>query len=135
MEEFSSLVKGVSYYDKIIIPNVTKRQIKLAIKKYKINISHFIIPIKRKNQPPISIQDVINNQIILQSNALKKILLKNKLIEHKCHSCNLQDWKNKPITLELSRIDGDKTNNNLNNIRLLCCTCHKMNQYSRSDSN
>ena len=29
-----------------------------------------------------------------------------------------------PINLELHHIDGDKSNNNLNNLQLLCPNCH-----------
>ena len=43
---------------------------------------------------------------------------------HKCECCGLTEWLNKPITLEVHHIDGDKKNNELDNLQLLCPTCH-----------
>jgi transposase len=53
---------------------------------------------------------------------LKKhlILIRN----HKCEICNLTEWLNYPITIEVHHIDGDRTNNSLENLQLLCCNCH-----------
>jgi hypothetical protein len=55
--------------------------------------------------------------------------LKPHLIRHrgsKCENCNLTEWKNSSIPLEVHHIDGDRTNNNLCNLQLLCCNCHAM---------
>ncbi len=43
---------------------------------------------------------------------------------HACESCGLDTWLDKPITLELDHIDGDRSNNLYNNLRLLCPNCH-----------
>jgi hypothetical protein len=43
---------------------------------------------------------------------------------HKCESCNLSEWKDKPIPLELEHSDGDNQNNDRANLKLLCCNCH-----------
>ena len=43
---------------------------------------------------------------------------------HKCEECNLEEWLNNKITLELDHIDGDNKNNEKNNLRLLCPNCH-----------
>lgn len=47
-----------------------------------------------------------------------------KIRGHKCESCNLDEWLDKPITLEIHHIDGDRTNNNPDNLQLLCPNCH-----------
>ena len=46
------------------------------------------------------------------------------LFGYKCERCGLSDWKNKPITLQLHHIDGDRKNNDLNNLEILCPNCH-----------
>ena len=54
------------------------------------------------------------------------ILLK-PLIElrgHKCECCQNTEWLNQPIHLQTHHIDGDKTNNCLENLQLLCLNCH-----------
>ena len=43
---------------------------------------------------------------------------------HQCEKCKLSEWLNKPINLELHHYDGDKSNNNLDNLQLLCPNCH-----------
>jgi len=41
-----------------------------------------------------------------------------------CLICNLSEWMNKPIPLEMDHIDGDATNNRPKNLRMLCRNCH-----------
>ncbi|MCA1799704.1 MAG: HNH endonuclease [Actinobacteria bacterium] len=42
-----------------------------------------------------------------------------------CLWCNLGvEWNGKPLTLQLDHIDGDRNNNELDNLRLLCPNCH-----------
>jgi 5-methylcytosine-specific restriction endonuclease McrA len=53
---------------------------------------------------------------------LKKHLIKERT--HKCELCNLDIWQNNLIALEVHHIDGDRTNNTLNNLKLLCPNCH-----------
>lgn len=55
---------------------------------------------------------------------LKRYILKNKLKENKCEICGINKWNGKGISLHLHHIDGDKTNNTLENIQLLCPNCH-----------
>lgn len=42
----------------------------------------------------------------------------------KCNNCGLSEWLNKPITLELEHKDGDNTNDNRENLELICPNCH-----------
>lgn len=53
---------------------------------------------------------------------LKKHLLAT--LGHRCYSCGLENWLNEKIALEVHHIDGDRTNNNLINLQLLCPNCH-----------
>lgn len=43
---------------------------------------------------------------------------------HACEECNLHEWLDGPIPLELHHIDGDRTNNSEVNLQLLCPNCH-----------
>lgn len=49
-----------------------------------------------------------------------------KIRGHKCESCKNCQWLGKPINLQVHHIDGDKTNNVLSNLQLLCLNCHSM---------
>lgn len=55
---------------------------------------------------------------------LKKHLL--KLRGWICENCKLDTWMGVPIPLECDHIDGDRTNNNLENLKILCCNCHAL---------
>jgi 5-methylcytosine-specific restriction endonuclease McrA len=55
---------------------------------------------------------------------LKKHLIKEKT--HQCEKCLLTTWLEKPIVLEVHHKDGNRTNNNLDNLQLLCCNCHSI---------
>lgn len=59
-----------------------------------------------------------------QSNKLRLRLLSDGIFIHKCNNCNLTDWLGKPIPLELEHIDGNSSNNKLENLELLCPNCH-----------
>jgi 5-methylcytosine-specific restriction endonuclease McrA len=53
-------------------------------------------------------------------------LKKHLIIErgHKCEKCGNTEWFGQPIALEVHHIDGDRTNNSLENLQLLCPNCH-----------
>ena len=58
------------------------------------------------------------------SNTLRKRLISEGLKKAECEVCRLEEWNNLPIPLELDHIDGDKYNNLLSNLRILCPNCH-----------
>ena len=55
---------------------------------------------------------------------LKPHLIKER--GHKCENCGLEEWLENPIPLEIDHIDGDRTNNKKENLKLLCCNCHAL---------
>lgn len=57
---------------------------------------------------------------------LKNRLLASGLKEPVCEHCGHKDWLEMPIPLELHHVDGDKNNNELENLMLLCPNCHAM---------
>ncbi|WP_425556423.1 HNH endonuclease [Hymenobacter saemangeumensis] len=61
-----------------------------------------------------------------QSFKLKNRLLKAGLLQKSCSSCGLTQWLNKPIPLELDHINGFRTDNRIENLRLLCPNCHAL---------
>jgi predicted HNH restriction endonuclease len=52
-----------------------------------------------------------------------------RLAKHRgprCQSCGLDVWMGEPITLEVHHLDGDSTNNEEDNLLLLCPNCHAL---------
>ena len=43
-----------------------------------------------------------------------------------CNHCGLNEWRGRPLTLELEHIDGDNTNNDRSNLECLCPNCHSL---------
>lgn len=54
----------------------------------------------------------------------KKILVGER--GHRCECCSLTHWLGDRIPLQLDHIDGNCDNNDRENLRLLCPTCHSL---------
>jgi 5-methylcytosine-specific restriction endonuclease McrA len=81
--------------------------------------------INKKFSHRYELDDIINGQHPqYQSNKLRKRLLTDGLKENKCEICDSSTWLDKPIKLELHHIDGNRNNNLIENIQLLCPNCH-----------
>lgn len=64
--------------------------------------------------------------------------IKNNLIKlrgNQCESCRLLKWDNSVIPLELHHIDGNRTNNDEDNLKLLCPNCHAVTDNWRGRKN
>lgn len=43
---------------------------------------------------------------------------------HRCDTCGIDTWNEKPIVLELEHIDGNHNNDCITNLELICPNCH-----------
>lgn len=59
-----------------------------------------------------------------QSHKLKLRLISEGLKEHKCECCGITEWNGEPTPIELDHIDGNRYNNTIDNLRILCPNCH-----------
>jgi HNH endonuclease len=70
------------------------------------------------------------DQILVQgsnycsSGRLRRRLIRSGVKEARCEMCGLTEWLGRPAQLELDHIDGDRSNNSLANLRMLCPNCH-----------
>lgn len=68
-----------------------------------------------------TVHDIKSNKNVTAL-VLRKYLISTDL---KCVECGItSEYNGKIISLELDHIDGDSSNNVLNNVRLLCPNCH-----------
>tara|TARA_R110002153_G_scaffold80965_4_gene205550 strand:- start:17972 stop:18415 length:444 start_codon:yes stop_codon:yes gene_type:complete len=56
--------------------------------------------------------------------SIKPHLIRDR--SHTCENCLLSEWMGETITLEVDHINGDRTNNDKSNLKLLCCNCHAL---------
>lgn len=68
--------------------------------------------------------DYLANSKDIQTNKIRLKLLKEGYKEYKCEKCGLSEWLGQPIALEVHHLDGDRTNNTIENFQLLCPNCH-----------
>jgi hypothetical protein len=57
---------------------------------------------------------------------LRKKLIEDGLKENRCEICSLSEWMGKKLNLELHHIDGNRYNNSLDNLQILCPNCHSL---------
>ena len=55
---------------------------------------------------------------------LRKALRLYVGMEYKCSICSISEWNQRAITLEIDHINGDNSDNQIDNLRYLCPNCH-----------
>ena len=68
--------------------------------------------------------DILVHRKLENTWRLKNRLLQEGIKAEQCEKCGKKSWMGQPIPLELHHIDGDRTNNTLHNIELMCPNCH-----------
>ena len=78
------------------------------------------------------LNNVFTGKAKMRSYNLKLRLFTDGYKEIKCEECGIEDkWNGKDIVLELDHINGDKYDNRLENLRILCPNCHSQTETFR----
>lgn len=106
--------------------------IKRKIKELNLDVSHMTGQLWNKGKhvtcnksQPLE-QILVENSTFVSTNKLKKRLLKEHVKEEICENCKLKEWCNNKIPLELHHINGNRHDNRVENIILLCPNCHAL---------
>lgn len=100
------------------------------VEELSLDVSHFTgqgwsKDITYESGKYMSFEEYIKSEHV-QTNKVRKKLLRDGIKEHVCECCLNSMWNGQPIPLEVHHKDGDKTNNNLENLQLLCPNCHAL---------
>jgi hypothetical protein len=77
-----------------------------------------------KEVPIHFLSEILVKDRKLNTNSLRKRLIKEGVFENKCEKCGIETWMGEKIVFELHHINGDSTDNRLENLILLCPNCH-----------
>lgn len=92
-----------------------------------LDISHFLGHASNRGRrfgPRRPLSDYLNGLAEIPSDTLRRRLIAEGVLQHRCQKCNNDQWLGSPISLELHHIDGNRQNNALANLQVLCPNCH-----------
>lgn len=70
--------------------------------------------------------DYLYNGSMVGSHDLKLKLIRDGIKKPECESCRASNWLDGSVPLELHHISGDRYDNRLENLQLLCPNCHAL---------
>jgi hypothetical protein len=81
--------------------------------------------LKVSNQRKTAIE-YADKQYGVKTPLLRKKLIQDGLKQECCEMCGINEWMGNKLTLELHHVDGNRFNNSVNNLQILCPNCHSL---------
>lgn len=80
----------------------------------------------KRNTTHKTLLEVLENKSYRQTRRIKELLYEFNYKIPKCEKCGIENWCGEKITFDLHHIDGNKYNNRLSNLEILCPNCHSL---------
>ena len=77
-------------------------------------------------RPRRALSEILQRDTQVTTSTLRKRLIEEGIFPRRCEACGRATWRGQQIPLELDHIDGDRRNNLIENLRLLCPNCHAL---------
>lgn len=107
-------------------------QVQRVIRELGLPVGHFNGKGWRKGSREAVVPQKLLAELLVQHSTYQSFKLKKRLFSEgmKRPTCELCGWAKKSLDgrlpLELDHINGDRTDNRLNNLRILCPNCHSL---------
>ena len=104
----------------------------MLIKEHRLDTSHMtgqgwnrgdIMGLAAMNRRPLE-EILVKDSDYTKTYRIKERLIAAGLKARACQMCGLTEWNGKQISLELDHINGDRFDNRLENLQILCPNCH-----------
>lgn len=114
--------------------------LKNKIKEFNIDISHFTgqgwnghsNTVVEVNREKYTLDEVFIEDSPVTQKVLRGYVERRNLLEYKCQTCGCDgNWQGGVIALEIDHINGNNTDNRVENLRYLCPNCHALTETYR----
>lgn len=103
------------------------KSVQAHIKRSGLDTTHLLGKAHGSSMSPTkkALPEILVNGSRATSAYLRKRLLKAELLKNQCSMCPQGPyWNGKPLTLQLDHINGDSSDNRIENLRIVCPNCH-----------
>ena len=131
IEELTDIVNSSNTLQEVLkkigyssVSGTNRKTVQSRLDKYNISTAHFNKGISR------GIKRTVENVFCKDSTASQKVLRewykKGNYTEYECSICGLEPiWNGKKLTLTLDHINGNNTDDRLENLRWVCPNCDR----------